>query len=196
MNMECFSLFLLAIFYFSLLFKQFLMKRKGIEANILVNSAGKNNKIIITEIMVSIGTYGMAAIQFISSIFYDCLKHLNLPLYIKILGIFLEIVGIFFLIKAMIDMSDSWRQGISLKQKTKLVTNGIYKISRNPAFFGFDLFYFGNFLQVPTYIQLIFTIFSICAFHFQIICEEESLITIFRDEYKNYKDKTPRYLLI
>lgn len=172
------------------------MRKKGIEVNILVSSKGKNKKIIISEIMVSIGTYGMAVVQFISIIFFDNLKHFHFQFLIKSIGIILQIIAIFILIKAMMDMHDSWRQGISLKSKTELITNGIYSISRNPAFFGFDLFYIGNFLEVPTYILFFFTIFSIISFHFQILCEEESLVVLFGEEYEKYRVRTARYFII
>ena len=32
---------------------------------------------------------------------------------------------------SVVTMRDSWRAGVSEKEKTKLVTNGIYQISRN-----------------------------------------------------------------
>lgn len=44
-------------------------------------------------------------------------------------------------------MRDSWRAGISETDKTELVTEGIYQISRNPAFLGFDLLYIGILLE-------------------------------------------------
>ena len=40
-------------------------------------------------------------------------------------------------------MKDSWRAGIPEKDKTELVTGGIYAFCRNPAFLGFDLMYIG-----------------------------------------------------
>lgn len=42
-------------------------------------------------------------------------------------------------IVAMWTMQDSWRVGIAEKDSTALVTRGIYQVSRNPAFLGFDL---------------------------------------------------------
>ena len=40
-------------------------------------------------------------------------------------------------------MKDSWRAGVSYEEKTDLITSGIYQISCNPAFLGFDLVYVG-----------------------------------------------------
>ena len=44
-------------------------------------------------------------------------------------------------------MRDSWRAGISETYKTELVTEGIYQISRNPVFLGFELLYIGILLE-------------------------------------------------
>lgn len=44
-------------------------------------------------------------------------------------------------------MRDSWRAGISETDKTELVTEGIYQISRNSAFLGFDLLYIAILLE-------------------------------------------------
>ncbi len=51
--------------------------------------------------------------------------------------------GVMVFILAVFTMRDSWRAGVSKTEKTELVTSGIYQISRNPAFLGFDLAYTG-----------------------------------------------------
>ena len=55
-------------------------------------------------------------------------------------------------------MRDFWRAGISETDKTELVTEGIYQISRNPAFLGFDVLYFGILLKRKE---------TICKIHFE-----------------------------
>ena len=55
-------------------------------------------------------------------------------------------------------MRDSWRAGIFETDKTKLVTEGIYQISRNPAFLGFDLLIIGTLLEQKE---------NICKIHFE-----------------------------
>ena len=55
-------------------------------------------------------------------------------------------------------MRDFWRAGISETDKTELVTEGIYQISRNPAFLGFDLLYIGILLERKE---------TICKIHFE-----------------------------
>ena len=55
-------------------------------------------------------------------------------------------------------MRDSWRAGISETDKTELVTEGIYQISRNPAFLRFDLLHIGILLEQKG---------TICKIHFE-----------------------------
>ena len=50
------------------------------------------------------------------------------------LGLFVILIGLIFFVSSMITMKNSWRVGIDKSAKTKLITNGLYKYSRNPAF--------------------------------------------------------------
>ena len=101
--------------------------------------------------------------------------------------------NLIFLI-SVICMKDSWRAGIPESDKTKLVTNGIYKFSRNPAFFGFDLMYIGVLLMFFNPVNLIFSLFPIIMLHLQILQEEKYMEATFGKEYLDYKKKTFRYL--
>lgn len=83
---------------------------------------------------------------------------------------------------------------ISMKDKTKLITNGIYKISRNPTFLGFDLMYIGIALLYSNPFTIIFSLFAITMLHLQILEEEKYLEKSFKDEYISYKNKINRYL--
>lgn len=92
-------------------------------------------------------------------------------------------------------MKDSWRAGVSETDKTELVTDGIYQISRNPAFLGFDLVYVGVLLMFFNWILLIVSAFAIFMFHLQIVyVEEVFLVGTFGDEYIRYKKNVHRYL--
>ncbi len=74
-------------------------------------------------------------------------------------------------------MKDSWRAGIPDKDKTELVTTGIYRFSRNPAFLGFDLMYIGVLLLYGNLLTLGFSLFAMMMLHLQILQEERSLNT-------------------
>lgn len=91
-------------------------------------------------------------------------------------------------------MRDSWRACVSKTDKTDLVTSGIYRFSRNPAFLGFDLVYLGillMFFNLPLYI---ISLLAIIILHLQIVnVEEDFLIETFGEEYLNYKKNVCRY---
>lgn len=92
-------------------------------------------------------------------------------------------------------MKDNWRAGVPETDKTELVTTGIYSISRNPAFFGFDLVYTGILYMFFNWILLVVSIFTMIMFHLQIVnVEEDFLIAAFGDGYLNYRKKVNRYL--
>ena len=95
----------------------------------------------------------------------------------------------------MLTMGKSWRAGIAAGESTNFIKHGIYRISRNPAFLGFDLFYVGILLILPGIIHAIAICFVVTMFHLQILEEEKSLIEKFGDEYRKYKSETKRYFL-
>ena len=63
------------------------------------------------------------------------------PEALRICGLVLMAAGTAVFIAAFRTLKDSWRAGIDEGQKTELVTDGVYRVSRNPAFLGFDLPY-------------------------------------------------------
>ena len=111
---------------------------------------------------------------------------------LRIIGILLGIVAIFFFASATITMKNSWRVGIP-EEKTSLITNGIYKWSRNPAFVGFDLLFCSICLIFYNIPLVIVSIWSAVMLHLQILQEEVYMHNMFGEEYDNYKKHTLRY---
>ena len=91
-------------------------------------------------------------------------------------------------------MKDSWRAGIAEKDQTEMVTNGIYRLSRNPAFLGFDLVYAGMVLMFFHWALLAVSAFAGVMLHLQILQEERFLATTFGPPYLDYKKQVRRYL--
>ena len=92
-------------------------------------------------------------------------------------------------------MQDNWRAGVSKTDRTSLVTRGIYRISRNPAFLGFDLVYIGILLMFFNWALLLLSAFAALMFHLQIVnVEEDFLQHAFGEEYSEYKRTVNRYL--
>jgi protein-S-isoprenylcysteine O-methyltransferase Ste14 len=95
---------------------------------------------------------------------------------------------------AQFQMSNSWRIGIDENHKTKLVTNGIFSISRNPIFLGMIVSVFGLFLIMPNAILLCIFVVTYIVIQIQIRLEEDFLSRQFGQEYNHYKSKTRRLI--
>lgn len=102
--------------------------------------------------------------------------------------------GVAFFIAGMLTMKGSWRAGIPEKRETALVKEGIYRISRNPAFVGFDLMYVGILAMFPNLWHLAAVILTVLLFHRQILGEERFLESAFGEEYLAYRRNVRRYL--
>ena len=118
-----------------------------------------------------------------------------LPAWMRYTGIAVALLGDLIFVSSVLTMRDSWRAGVSKTDKTELVTDGIYKISRNPAFLGFDLVYIGILLMFWNFPLFVVSVFAALMFHLQIVhVEEEFLIAAFGNEYLEYKKTVNRYL--
>jgi len=77
---------------------------------------------------------------------------------------------------------------------SKLITTGIYRWSRNPQFLGFYLSLLGLSLLGRSGYALLLAIIAIIYCHDYIVkVEEPYLERIFKEEYRAYKSRTPRY---
>lgn len=113
----------------------------------------------------------------------------------RICGAVIGALGATVFVTSVVTMRDSWRAGVSKTDKTELVTDGIYQISRNPAFLGFDLVYIGILLMFFNPWLLIASVFAMLMFHLQIVnVEEDFLLETFGQEYLAYKKKVNRYI--
>ncbi|MDW7692519.1 isoprenylcysteine carboxylmethyltransferase family protein [Flammeovirgaceae bacterium SG7u.111] len=112
---------------------------------------------------------------------------------IKTFGVILVSFGFAMGILALIAMKNSWRVGIKYDQKTELVTTGIYRVSRNPYFFSYNILIFGYICIFPSAIIFILYAILVGVFHHMILEEEAYLESVHGDAYTNYKRKVNRY---
>ncbi len=75
------------------------------------------------------------------------------------------------------------------------VTDGLYKISRNPQWVAFALILLGISLMVGSWTVLILITVRIIMNHFRILGEEKALAGQYGETYQSYKSQVPRYLL-
>lgn len=183
-----FALLVLAIFYGIYFVKMLVQKHNGIHTNQI--GRRKEKELHEVEKHMSIATVGVVVAQLIS-IGFD-FNHM--PTGGRFSGFLLGMLGNCIFLIAILSMRDSWRAGIPDKDKTKLVTKGIYKYSRNPAFLGFDFMYLGVLLMYFNGLTVLFTVYATVMLHLQIKQEEKYLAVTFGEEYQIYKKQVRRYL--
>ena len=179
----------MAIFYICYFAKMISQKKQGINTDQL--GKGKEGFVKFIEVTLKITTYLIPVIQIISIVFYVGTYHVAL----RSIGMVITASGVMAFILSVLQMKDNWRAGVQREEKTNLVTTGIYSISRNPAFLGFDLMYIGILFSFFNWYLCFATSFALVLFHLQIVnVEEDFLLEAFGDEYIKYKKKVCRYL--
>lgn len=189
MYFQVISFAILLAFYGGYFLKMIKQKKKGIQTDQI--GKGKTGFSKAIEILMKIATYLVLMVEVVSIL----INTTYFPVWSRITGVFLGIIGVAVFIISVLTMRDSWRAGVSKTDKTELVTDGIYQISRNPAFLGFDLVYIGILLMFFNWVLFASSVFAMLMLHLQIVnVEEEFLATVFGDEYLAYRKKVRRYL--
>lgn len=189
MGFKLISVASLIAFYGCYFIKMFLQKKQGIQTD----QIGKDKVGFVKFVEVTMKV--AAVLVFVAGLVSIFIGTNYGSVTVRVMGAEISVVGTFVFIAAVLTMRDSWRAGVSKTDKTELVTKGIYQISRNPAFLGFDLLYIGTLLMFFNWILCILTVFAIIMYHLQIVnVEEEFLLATFGNEYLQYKQKVCRYI--
>ena len=189
MSLKIITLSLIAIFYVCYFAKMISQRKQGIKTDQL--GKGKAGFVKFIEITLKIATYLLPIAQIFSIVFYNGTAHIAL----RIVGVVITALGVVAFILSVLQMKDNWRAGVAKEDKTSLVTNGIYSISRNPAFLGFDLMYIGILFTFFNVYLCFATAFALVFFHLQIVnVEEDFLVEAFGNEYIAYRKKVCRYI--
>ena len=185
---------LITCFYALYFYKQIQLRRQGIKTNRLAKGS-KPAKTATVERWLLVATYGTAVIQYLSVFIQKHMLPFTLPLWVRWIGLVIAACGVIIFLLAITTMRDNWRAGVDESQSTEMVTRGVYRFSRNPAFVGFDLLYIGTVLALPNIPMLLAAIVAIVVLHLQIVEEEAYLPSVFGESYLAYKKRTPRYFL-
>lgn len=182
------ALVVLVLFYTVYFVKMLIQHKHGIKTRQI--GRRKEKDIHMVELLMSIATLAAPAAQLISIAFgWSCM-----PSGARFTGFLIGMLGDIIFLISVVCMKDSWRAGIPDKDKTELVTNGIYKFSRNPAFLGFDFMYAGVLLMYFNPLTAVFSLFAAVTLHLQILQEEKYLTSVFGSSYTAYKSRVFRYL--
>ena len=74
------------------------------------------------------------------------------------------------------------------------VTIGLYRYSRHPMYVTAFVFFLGVSIATASWVFLLFTILLIAASFYYAPLEEDSCLTQYGDAYREYMNKTPKYL--
>lgn len=182
------AIVVLAVFYGIYFSKMLIQRRHGIKTHQI--GSRKEGSVHTVEVLMSIATFGAPAAQLVSVAFGWSL----MPAGARFTGFCTGMLGDLIFLVSVICMKDNWRAGIPDKDRTELVTTGIYRYSRNPAFLGFDFMYIGVLLMYFNPLTAAFSLFAVVMLHLQILEEEKFLVSVFGDAYLKYKGGVCRYL--
>jgi len=117
--------------------------------------------------------------------------------YSSFFGMVLLLLGFFILISAvkLFRNDKTTVNPLSPEQATKLVTNGIFKLSRNPMYLGMAVIL----ASVAVFFNIIGGIISMALFclyitKFQIIPEEKAMKELFAQDFEQYMQATRRWI--
>jgi protein-S-isoprenylcysteine O-methyltransferase Ste14 len=113
---------------------------------------------------------------------------------LQIIGWGILSVALVWIAFAQHQMSNSWRIGIDENHKTRLVTEGVFSISRNPIFLGMISTLFGLFLVIPNALTFMILITGFIVVQIQVRLEEEFLLKTHGEDYKIYCSHTKRWI--
>jgi protein-S-isoprenylcysteine O-methyltransferase Ste14 len=109
-------------------------------------------------------------------------------------GVLFCLIGLSLLVWSLISFGRSFRVGIDLERPDKLVTSGIFVVTRNPIYVAFLFILAGQFLIVPAWFFAGYFCAATLLIHRQILREEDYLKKHYGDEFLEYCHRVRRYL--
>ena len=183
------GIIVLLTFYGCYFAKAASQRKKGITTDQM--GKGKTGAVRTIEITMKVATVLTGTVGVVSVL----LGTTALPDGLRTLGACAGLAGAGVFVASVVTMKDSWRAGVPKEDKTELVTDGIYRISRNPAFLGFDLVYLGVALMFFNWALFAASVFAATMLHVQIVkVEEPFLLSAFGEEYAAYSRSVCRYI--
>lgn len=109
-------------------------------------------------------------------------------------GFIIFVIGFICAIWSRITLGKNWSGSVEIYRDQKLITNGLYKIVRNPQYLGMILMMLGNFFVLGDFLGLLLFVSSIFVLDGKSKDEEQMLLTKFGTEYQEYKKNVKKRL--
>jgi protein-S-isoprenylcysteine O-methyltransferase Ste14 len=155
----------------------------------LSKSIGKNIKANNSIVNISIISAGITSVIFLIYLSIPQISEYLIIIYssnlLTIIGSILITIGLLTSSIASLTLKKSWRIGVDDNEKTELIAEGIYKISRNPYFLSYDFVLMGMIFCLLSPFLIIPALITIALFHLMILKEEVYLENQHHDNYRN-----------
>jgi protein-S-isoprenylcysteine O-methyltransferase Ste14 len=109
-------------------------------------------------------------------------------------GVALGVAGCGLIFVAQLAMGDSWRIGVDTEERTKLVTDGLFGLVRNPVYSMVALTYLGLVLMLGSALIIAGLLVLLVGLQIQVrAVEEPYLLEVHGDEYAAYASRVGRF---
>jgi protein-S-isoprenylcysteine O-methyltransferase Ste14 len=113
-----------------------------------------------------------------------------LPLQIDTAWLF---IGLVFYLFGMVFMIIAVRNFAS-SPKDKVITKGLYSVTRNPEYVGLLLMFIGLGIACISWLYLLLTVILLILLNANLPAEERYCLYKYGDDYRKYKNTTPRWI--
>lgn len=111
------------------------------------------------------------------------------------IGLVIAVAGIALTFGAQLAMGDSWRVGVDPEERTDLVTDGPFRLIRNPIYSAMLPTVFGLVLMVPSALAIAAIVTLFVALELQVrLVEEPYLFQVHGDAYADYATRVGRFV--
>jgi protein-S-isoprenylcysteine O-methyltransferase Ste14 len=185
------SVLLFAFFVICVAGRAAMLRKKGVKA-IVFGATDKTDFLLIPFVLLIV--YAVSANAFGLPLWKPLVRpfwSLSIPGWIGIGLCAFAVIGITL---TLVSFGDSFRVGIDEQKPDRLVTTGMFAISRNPIYVCFNLFFLGQFLIHRNILILVAAVGFALMIHRQILREEKFLKSHYGTDYTGYCRNVRRYL--
>ncbi len=112
-----------------------------------------------------------------------------------IVGSMLAPISIWFFYRSHTDLKKQWSPSLEIREDHELITNGVYKYTRNPMYFSVLIWSFAQALLIPNFVAGLAAFLSLIPLFLIRLPREEKMMTEhFGQSYLKYKYQTNRLI--
>jgi protein-S-isoprenylcysteine O-methyltransferase Ste14 len=112
-----------------------------------------------------------------------------------IAGIVAFVIGLWLFYRAHADLGTNWSITLEVREKHRLITQGIYRRIRHPMYSGLLLYGLAHALVIPNWVAGSSNVVAFAVLYaFRVRAEEAMMLEQFGDEYREYMARTNRLI--